>query len=118
MMRQTLGHAQSAALNLAEKRSTRRQWECALLLAGALAAASFAPHAIVLPIVSVALVTGALLAVGLAWLASERRAAGEFTRWDQAGVLIFAGFVAALTGDSGEALQMMEALAEMPSPRE
>jgi hypothetical protein len=117
-MRQTLGHVQSAALSLAEKRSARRQWECAFLLAGALAAASFAPHAIVLPIVSAVLVIGALLALGLARLASERRAAGAFTRWDQAGVLIFAGFVAALTGDSAETLQMMEALAEMPPSRQ
>jgi hypothetical protein len=117
-MRQTLRHVQSAALDLAERRSTRRQWECALLLAGALAAASFAPYAIVLPIVSVALVIGAILAASLAWLTSEHRAAGEFTRWDQAGVLIFAGFVAALTGDSAEALQMMEALAEMPPARD
>jgi hypothetical protein len=113
-VRHSFGRVQSAALNLAERRSIRRQWECALLLAGSLAAASFAPHAIVLPIVSAVLVIGAFLAAGLAWLLSESRAAGEFTRWDQAGVLIFAGFVAALTGDSAETLQMMEALAEFP----
>jgi hypothetical protein len=117
-MRQSFGHVHSAALDLAEKRSVRRQWECALLLAGALAAASFAPHPIVLPIVSAVLVIGALLAAGFAWLRSERRTVGEFTRWDQAGVLIFAGFVAALTGDSAETLQLMETFAEVPPARE
>jgi hypothetical protein len=117
-MRHGLGRVQSAAIGLAEKRSIRRQWECALLLAGALAAASFAPHAIVLPIVSAVLVIGAFFAVGLAWLGSESRAAGEFTRWDQAGVLMFAGFVAALTGDSAETLQMMETLSGLPPAQE
>jgi hypothetical protein len=73
---------------------------------------------VVLPIVSVVLVIGAALAAGFAWLWAERCMAGEFTRWDQAGVLIFAGFVAALTGDSAETLQMMEALAEIPPARD
>jgi hypothetical protein len=117
-MRFSLGHARTETLSLAEKRSARRQWECAFLLAGALAAASFAPHAIVLPIVSAVLVIGAILAVAIAWMRAEDRAPGEFTRWDQAGVLIFAGFVAALTGDSAETLQMLELLAETPPARD
>jgi hypothetical protein len=117
-MRFSLGQARSETLSLAEKRSARRQWECAFLLAGALAAASFAPHAIVLPIVSAVLVIGAVLAVAIAWMRSEGRMPGEFTRWDQAGVLMFAGFVAALTGDSAETLQMLELLAETPPARD
>ena len=117
-MRRSLGHLHDAAFDLAERRGVRRQWECAFLLAGALAAASFAPLAVVLPIVSAVLVIGALLAAGVAWASAEHRMPSVFTRWDQAGVLIFAGFVAALTGDSAETLQMMEALAEIPPARE
>ena len=111
-MRDVHERLQSQTLDRSEKRSLRRQWECAILLAGALAAASFAPHPIVLPIVSVVLVLSAGLAAGLAWLQAERRITGEFTRWDQAGILVFAGFVAALTGDSAEVLHFMESLAE------
>lgn len=106
------GSLRPAAFHHAERRSIRRQWECAILLAGALAAASFAPHPIVLPIVSVLLVVSAGLAAGYAWFQAEARSAGGFTRWDQAGILAFAGFFAALTGDSGEVLQFMESFAE------
>ena len=104
-----------SSLGNEERCSARRQWECALLLVGALAAASFAPHPLVLPIISVLLVLAAVLAAGYAWLHSEGRAQGEFTRWDQAGILIFAGFTAALTGDSAEVMQFMETLME-PHP--
>jgi hypothetical protein len=96
----------------AERRSIARQWECAILLAGALAAASFAPHPLVLPIASVLLVLCASFAAGYAWLRAEWREAGAFTRWDQAGILMIAGFVAALTGDSADAVQFMEAWLE------
>jgi len=113
-MRRGFGQMDGAAQDLGERRSARRQWECAFILAGALTAASFAPLAVVMPIVSVTLTMGAILAVGLAWLSAEHRAAAAFTRWDQAGVLLFAGFVAALTGDSAETLQMMETLAGLP----
>jgi hypothetical protein len=107
-MRDNHGALHSQTLENAEKRSVRRQWECAVLVAAALAAASFAPHPIVLPIVSVVLMLLAASAAGYAWARSEGRHAGEFTRWDQAGILAFAGFVAALTGDSAEVLQFME----------
>jgi hypothetical protein len=106
------GSLRGSAFHHAERRSIRRQWECAMLLAGALAAASFAPHPIVLPIVSVVLVMSAALAASFAWLRAEGRPAGEFTRWDQAGILLVAGIVAALTGDSAEVLQFMESLSE------
>jgi hypothetical protein len=98
----------------AEKLGIRRQWECAILLAAALAGASFAPHPLVLPIVSALLVLCALLAASHAWFTGERRLAAEFTRWDQAGLLMFAGFLAALTGDSAETIQFMETFAETP----
>jgi hypothetical protein len=111
-MRETLETLRSQTLEKAEKRSIRRQWECAVLVAAALAAASFAPHPIVLPIVSVVLMLLAGFAAGYAWLRSEGRLAGEFTRWDQAGILAFAGFVAALTGDSAEVLLFMESFTE------
>ena len=111
-MRGIHGRLRSSAVDTAERRSVRRQWECATLLAGALAAASFAPHPIVLPIVSIVLVLSAALAAGYAWLRSERRMAGEFTHWDQAGILIFAGFVAALVGDSAEVVQFVEGFVE------
>ena len=92
----------------AERRSIARQREGAILLAGALAAASFAPHPLVLPIVSVLLVLCAGFVAGCAWLRSERRETSAFTRWDQAGILMIAGFVAALTGDSADVLEFME----------
>jgi hypothetical protein len=117
-MRQGFERVLRETADTAEKRSIRRQWECALLLAGALAAASFAPHPIVLPIVSAILIFAAALAGSYAWLRSEPRSPGEFTRWDQSGVLIFAGFVAALTGDSGEVIQFMESFAEVPVARQ
>jgi hypothetical protein len=111
-MRDIYDRLRSSTVDTAERRSIRRQWECAILLSGALAAASFAPHPIVLPIVSVVLVAAATFASGYAWMRSEQRTAGEFTRWDQAGILVFAGFAAALTGDSAEVLQFMESLGE------
>ncbi len=93
-----------------EQRSVRRQWECALLLGSALAAASFAPHPLVLPVVSVLLLLSALFTSAYAWLRSETRMENEFTRWDQAGILTFAGFAAALIGDSAEIVEVMERL--------
>jgi hypothetical protein len=108
------GQTRARTFEDAAKLGLRRQWECAILLAGALAAASFAPHPIVLPIVSALLVLCGALAAGHAWFTAERRLASEFTRWDQAGVLVFAGIVAALTGDSAETLRFMESLAETP----
>jgi hypothetical protein len=110
-MRQISG-VRSAAAGKAERRSIRRQWECAILLSAALAAASFAPHPIVLPIVSVLLVLSAALAAGIAWFRSETRPAGEFARWDQAGILLLAGLAAALVGDSAEVVQFMEHFAD------
>jgi hypothetical protein len=111
-MRDIYSHPRSATLDSSERRSLRRQWECAILLTGALAVASFAPHPIVLPIVSVVLIGVAAVLSGYAWLRAERRLAGEFGRWDQAGILVFAGFAAALTGDSAEVVQFLETLAE------
>jgi hypothetical protein len=107
-MRGIYGRLKTATLASAEQRSVRRQWECTILLAGALAAASFAPHPLVPPIVSVLLVLCACFVAGSAWLRSERRDASTFTRWDQAGILMIAGFVAALTGDSADVLEFME----------
>ena len=107
-MRETHEALRSRTVETAAKRSIRRQWECAVLLSGALAAASFAPHPIVLPIVSVLLMLLAGCAAFYAWARSEGHPAEEFTRWDQAGILAFAGFVAALTGDSAEVMQFME----------
>ncbi len=111
-MREIYGRLRTWASDGPERRSIRRQWECAILLAGGLAAASFAPHPIVMPIVSLCLVLAAFLLAGYAWLRTESRIPGEFTRWDQAGVLMLAGFVAALTGDSADALQFMESFFE------
>ena len=111
-MRDIYHRPRRATLDSSERRSIRRQWECAILLSGAFAAASFAPHPIVLPIVSVVLIGAAAIASGYAWFRGERRLSGEFGRWDQAGILIFAGFVAALTGDSAEVLQFLDSLAE------
>src|SRR5262245_49740181 len=111
-MRDTYETLRSETVEKAEKRSIRRQWECAILVAGALAAASFAPHPIVLPLVSVVLMVLAGCAAGYAWVRSEGQPRGEFTRYDQAGILAFAGFVAALTGDSAEVLQFIESFSE------
>jgi hypothetical protein len=111
-MRDTRHPLRSAIADTSERRSLRRQWECAILLSGALAAASFAPHPIVLPVVSVLLIAAAGFAAGYAWLRTEARAAREFTRWDQAGILVFAGFAAALTGDSADVLHFIETLGE------
>ena len=111
-MRDSHRRLRSVTAGIDERRSLRRQWECAILLSGALAAASFAPHPIVLPIVSVVLIAAAAIASGYAWLTAERRVAGEFGRWDQAGILVFAGFAAALTGDSAEVLQFLDGLVE------
>lgn len=113
-MLKSFSRAQVKTPENAEKLGVRRQWECAVLLAMALAAGSFAPHPLVLPIVSALLVLCAFLAAGHAWLTGERRFASEFTRWDQAGLLMFAGFLAALTGDSAETMQFMETFAETP----
>jgi hypothetical protein len=106
---ESLGNLEQAYV---ERRSIRRQWECAMLLAGALAAASFAPRPLVMPIVSVLLVFSAGFVAGGAWLRSECRAQAAFTRWDQAGILMVAGFIAALTGDSADAVQFMESWLE------
>jgi hypothetical protein len=111
-MRDIHRHPRSVTAGIDERRSVRRQWECAILLSGALAAASFAPHPIVLPIVSVVLIVAAVIASGYAWFRAEPRLVGEFGRWDQAGILVFAGIAAALTGDSAEVLQFLESLAE------
>ena len=111
-MRDIYGRLRSSTLDNPERRGIRRQWECAILLSGALAAASFAPHPIVLPIVSVVLIAAAAFASGCAWLRAEPRMVGEFTRWDQAGILVFAGFAAALTGDSADVLQFLEGFSE------
>jgi hypothetical protein len=113
-MQESRGWIRVKTLENAEKLGIRRQWECAILLAAALAAASFAPHPLILPIVSALLVLCALLAASHAWFTAERRLVGEFTRWDQAGLLMFAGFLAALTGDSAETMRFMEAFAEAP----
>jgi hypothetical protein len=113
-MAESYSRAPVKTLENAEKFGIRRQWECAVLLAAALAAGSFAPHPLVLPIVSVLLVLCAFLAATRAWLTGERRLASEFTRWDQAGLLMFAGFLAALTGDSAETMRFMETFAETP----
>jgi hypothetical protein len=111
-MRDIHGRALRSTPSRAEKYSANRQLECAMLLAGALAAASFAPHPLVLPVVSVVLVASAGLAASLAWMRREGRAQGVFTRWDQAGILAFAGIAAAMTGDSAEVLQFMDSFAE------
>jgi hypothetical protein len=111
-MRDSHRRLRSVTAGTDERRSMRRQWECAILLSGALAVASFAPHPIVLPIVSVVLIVAAAIASGYAWFRAEPRLVGEFGRWDQAGILVFAGIAAALTGDSAEVLQFLESLAE------
>ena len=47
----------------------------------------------------------------------ETDAAG-FTRWDQAGLFVFAGFAAALIGDSTETLGFIEAFVNQSPARE
>jgi hypothetical protein len=111
-MREIHGRVARRTLDRAENHSANRQLECAMLLAGALAAASFAPHPLVVPVVSVVLVLSAVLAAGWAWIRAESRSQGLFTRWDQAGILALAGIAAAMTGDSAEVLQFMESFAE------
>jgi hypothetical protein len=70
-MRDSHRRLRSVTAGTDERRSMRRQWECAILLSGALAVASFAPHPIVLPIVSVVLIVAAAIASGYAWFRAE-----------------------------------------------
>ena len=117
-MREVSQRVRSSALDHGERRSARRPWLSACLLAGALAVASFAPLPIVLPLVSVILVLSGFIVGAYAWFNSERRAAGIFTCWDQAGLFVFAGFVAALMGDSAETLNFIETFTQRPSANE
>ena len=86
------------ALDHEERRSARRPCLTACLLAGVLAAASFVPLPVVLPVVSVILVLSGYAIAAYSWFRSERRDTGGFTRWDHAGLVVFAGFIAALIG--------------------
>ena len=117
-MRDVFQRVQSSALDQEAKRSARRPWLSGCLLAGALAAASFAPLPLVLPVVSVILVLSGCVIAGYSYFRSERRDAGRFTRWDQAGLFMFAGFIAALICDSNEALTFIETFVNRPDTRE
>ena len=48
--------------------------------------------------VSVILVLSGYAIAAYSWFRSERRDTGGFTRWDHAGLVVFAGFIAALIG--------------------
>jgi hypothetical protein len=117
-MREVSQRVQSGALEQEEKRSARRPWLSGCLLAGTLAAASFAPLPVVLPVVSVILVLSGCGIAAYSWFRSERRDTGVFTCWDQAGLFMFAGFVAALICDSTEALTFIETFTNRPAARE
>jgi hypothetical protein len=114
-MREVSERIRSSALDHEDKRSARRPWLSGCLLAGALAVSSLAPLPVVLPIASVILVLSGCIVSGYAWFKSERRDTDGFTRWDQAGLFMFAGFVAALTCDSTEALSFIEAFVDRPA---
>ena len=117
-MRDVSERARSSALDHEEKRGARRPWLTACLLAGALAAASFAPLPVVLPVASVVLVLSGCAIAAYSWFRSERRDVAGFTRWDQAGLFVLAGFAAALIGDSAETLSFIEAFVDRSSARE
>ena len=117
-MREVSERGRSSALDHEEKRSARRPWLTACLLAGVLAAASFAPLPVVLPVASVILVLSGSAIAAYSWFRSERRDVGGFTRWDQAGMFVFAGFIAALIGDSAETLSFIEAFVNQSPARE
>ncbi|WP_088345676.1 MULTISPECIES: hypothetical protein [Rhodomicrobium] len=117
-MRQASRNLRSSSYDEVARRSARQQWQSAVVLAGALAAASFVPHPIVLPLTSVILVAAGCAVAAFAWVRAEKREADQFTRWDQAGIFVFAGFLAALTADSAEALSFIEAFADRSPARE
>jgi hypothetical protein len=114
-MREVSQRVQRSALDLEEKHEGERS-PClsGCLLAGVLAAASFAPLPVVLPVVSVILVQSGCVIATYSWFRSERRDASVFTCWDQAGLFMFAGFIAALICDSTEALNFIETFANRP----
>jgi hypothetical protein len=117
-MREASERARSSTLDHEAQRSARRPWLTACLLAGALAAASFAPLPVVLPVASVVLVLSGCAIAAYSWFRSERRDVAGFTRWDQAGLFVLAGFAAALIGDSAETLSFIEAFVDRSSTRE
>jgi hypothetical protein len=114
-MRQVFDKARSSTLDREERQSARRPWLSGCLLAGALAISSFAPLPLVLPVVSVILVMSGCVIAAYAWFKSEPRATSVFSCWDQAGLFMFAGFIAALICDSTEALNFIEAFADRPA---
>jgi hypothetical protein len=117
-MREVSERVRSSALDHEEKRIARRPWLTSCLLAGVLAVASFAPLPVVLPLVSIILILSGCAIAAYSWLRSERRDMGGFTRWDQAGLFVFAGFIAALIGDSAETLSFIEAFVDRSPARE
>jgi ABC-type xylose transport system permease subunit len=81
------------------------------VLGAAVATASilWLPGALVLPAVSVAMVSGAAACGAAAWWRAERRLPDRIGSWDIAGALALIGICAALLGDPEQALPLFEA---------
>ncbi|MFM9850361.1 MAG: hypothetical protein ACKVP3_24805 [Hyphomicrobiaceae bacterium] len=83
-----------------------------LIAAAALVAALYVPEPLILPALGV-LLTACGFVIALYALLARRQPADEqqsFTRWDQAGLLVFGGFAVSILSDPGEAMVYLEDL--------
>ena len=85
-----------------------REIDTALKFVAAVAVASFSPLPLFLPVLSMMLLIIGFGTAGSALWRRETRESPLFTRWDEAGLLVFAGFAAAIVCDPIDVLRYLD----------
>lgn len=87
-----------------------REIDIAIKFVVAVAVASFSPLPLFLPVLSMMLLIIGFGTAGSALLRGDTRESPLVTRWDEAGLLVFAGFAAVIVCDPTDALRYLDQL--------
>jgi hypothetical protein len=85
-----------------------REIDTVLKFAAAAAVASMCPLPLLLPVLSMMLLAIGFWTAGGALLRGDPRQSATYTRWDESGLLVFAGFAAAIISDPMDAWRYFE----------
>ena len=85
-----------------------REIDTTLKFAAAVALASFSPQPLFLPVLSLMLLIIGFGTAGSALVRGDTRESPLFTRWDEAGLLVFAGFAAGIVCEPMDALRYLD----------
>ena len=87
-----------------------REIDTTLKFAVAVALASFSPQPLFLPVLSLMLLIIGFWTAGASLWRGEVRDVPRYTRWDEAGLLVFVGFAAAIVCEPMDAVRYLDQL--------